>query len=100
MGMSLGWDLLLCFVNWGRMCLILFNYGTFVMFFLSGRQVSMLGAGGTMALALALPQECSGFVAWCSELRAQRRGQLCCLGSGGLWGRLQKGRLFEHSLGR
>lgn len=65
----------------GRMCLILLNYGTFVVFLLCGRHVSMLGAGGTMTLDPDLPRECSGFVAWCSELRAQRREQLFCLGS-------------------
>lgn len=81
------------------MCFILLNYGTFVVFLLGGRQVSMLGAGGAMALDPDLPQECSGFVAWCSELRAQRGEPLFCLGSGGWRGRLQKGRVSEQSLG-
>lgn len=74
--------LLLCFVIWRMVCLIAPTYGTFVVSLLCGRQMSMIGAGGTVALHPNLPQGCSGFAAWHSELRAQRKEPLFCLGCG------------------
>lgn len=52
-GMSLGqgWGLFLSFDIWGRTCVISLHCRTCAVLVLGGRQVTMLGAGGAVALA-------------------------------------------------